>query len=216
VFAAVKLLELFAGSRSIGRVAERKGWRVCSVDLQPFKGIDIVGDVLTMNVRDFPFVPDAIWASPPCTSFSVLSLAKHWTPEHQPKTVDALLGVELVRRTIAIIRYFEKHNPYLAFYIENPRGKLRKLPVVAGLPRATVTYCKYGDTRMKPTDIWTNNLRTGEFAGGWKPRPMCTAGNPNCRHEQCSGGLCGVAGQRGAYERSKIPAQLAAEVIDAV
>ena len=26
-----------------------------------------------------------------------------------------------------------------------------------GLPRYTVTYCKYGDTRMKPTDIWTNH-----------------------------------------------------------
>lgn len=26
-----------------------------------------------------------------------------------------------------------------------------------GLPRYTVTYCQYGDTRQKPTDIWTNH-----------------------------------------------------------
>lgn len=26
-----------------------------------------------------------------------------------------------------------------------------------GLPRYTITYCQYGDTRMKPTDIWTNH-----------------------------------------------------------
>ena len=32
--------------------------------------------------------------------------------------------------------------------------------------RHTVSYCKYGDTRMKPTDIWTNNLN-------WQPKPMC-------------------------------------------
>lgn len=25
------------------------------------------------------------------------------------------------------------------------------------LPRYTVTYCQYGDNRMKPTDIWTNH-----------------------------------------------------------
>lgn len=84
----------------------------------------------------------------------------------------------------------------------------------SNIPRATVTYCKYGDTRMKPTDIWTNNLKH------WRPRPMCFNGNPNCRHEQCSSaeswaGKCGTLKLSGAYERSKVPAALAREVLKA-
>ena len=39
------------------------------------------------------------------------------------------------------------------------------------LPRKTVTYCKYGDMRMKPTDIWTNDIT-------WIPRKECKKG-PN-------------------------------------
>ena len=41
------------------------------------------------------------------------------------------------------------------YFIENPRGGMRKMEWMKGLPRYTVTYCEYGDNRMKPTDIWT-------------------------------------------------------------
>ena len=30
--------------------------------------------------------------------------------------------------------------------------------MLKGIPRKTVCYCQYGEDRMKPTDIWTNNL----------------------------------------------------------
>ena len=46
-------------------------------------------------------------------------------------------------------------NPKL-FFIENPRGGMRTMDFVAGIPRYTVTYCQYGERFMKPTDIWTN------------------------------------------------------------
>ena len=51
------------------------------------------------------------------------------------------------------------------YFIENPRGMLRKQKMMEEFTRYTITYCKYGDDRMKPTDIWTNM--------DWKPRPMC-------------------------------------------
>jgi hypothetical protein len=212
-----KLIELFAGSRSIGRIAERRGWSVCSMDLMPFAGIDVIGDISTVRGRDFPFVPDAIWASPPCTTFSVASLRHHWTVDGLPKTREAHEGIELIRHTLRVIRYFLDRNNRMAFYIENPRGKLRSLPLFRDLPRVTVTYCKYGDMRMKPTDIWTNNLNDHR-GRGWKPRKACFAGNPDCHHEQCAHRLwtCGTQGLRNAYERSKIPAALAREVLDAV
>ena len=59
--------------------------------------------------------------------------------------------------------------------MENPRGVLRKLDVVKGLPKHTVWYCTYGDDRAKPTDIWTNDLF-------WTPRPVCKNGNKDCHH----------------------------------
>jgi len=41
----MNVLELFAGSRSIGKVAEELGYNVFSVDIEPFKNIDLVKDI---------------------------------------------------------------------------------------------------------------------------------------------------------------------------
>src|SRR5574343_40807 len=62
----MNVLELFAGSRSIGKVAEARGHKVFSSDIQPFERIDHVGDILKMDLNIVPFVPDMVWASPPC------------------------------------------------------------------------------------------------------------------------------------------------------
>lgn len=61
----LKLLEIFAGSRSVGRVGEFLGMQVRSVDIEGFDGVDIVGDLLAMKPSKFnAFKPDIIWASP--------------------------------------------------------------------------------------------------------------------------------------------------------
>jgi site-specific DNA-cytosine methylase len=73
----MKILELFAGSRSIGKVAT--GHDVFSSDIEQFGGIDYVADILEFDYTKVPFVPDMIWASPPCTGFSVAALGHHWT-----------------------------------------------------------------------------------------------------------------------------------------
>jgi hypothetical protein len=211
----MNLLELFAGSRSVGR--EAAGYRVFSSDVTAFEGIDLVKDIRGVQPRDIPFVPDVIWASPPCTFFSVASIGKHWTPDHQPKTENAKLGVELVKKTFEIIDHFLTFNPNLKWFMENPRGKLRKLPVVFGLPRATVFYCRYGDTRMKPTDIWTNHLSTIFNPDGWMPRGECWNGNLDCHHEPAPrGSKTGTQGLKGAYERSRIPPELVREILASV
>jgi hypothetical protein len=209
----LKLLELFAGSRSIGKVAKRRGWQVTSVDLKPFKDIDLVADINTVDVRGFPF------------SFQTLSgrrrrvrrfLHHHWDYREGPKSDAAVDGIRAVLSTLRVIAYFGRCNPRLIYYIENPRGKLRTLPPMQGMAKATVCYCRYGDIRMKPTDIWTNNLAGPGNALGWRPRRMCSPGNPNCHHEQCgSGGRCGTRGLRNAYERSKIPTALARDILAA-
>jgi hypothetical protein len=99
--------------------------------------------------------------------------------------------------------------------MENPTGKLRKLPIVKGnFDRATITYCKYGDTRMKPTDIWSNNIYNPLFnKDGWKPKERCNPGNI-CHHELAPrGSKTGTQGLKGAYNRSKLPTELCISVL---
>lgn len=64
----MNVLELFAGSRSIGKMAERMGMKVYSSDINDFQNINYVVDILNFDVNKIPFKPDIIWASPPCTS----------------------------------------------------------------------------------------------------------------------------------------------------
>lgn len=81
----MNLLELFAGSRSIGSVGEELGMKVFSSDINNFENIDYVTDILEFDVTNVPFIPDVIWASPPCTFFSVASIGRHWYKDHTPK-----------------------------------------------------------------------------------------------------------------------------------
>lgn len=205
----MKILELFAGSRSIGKVAESKGMEVFSSDIENFKDINYVVDILKFNTDVVPFTPDAIWASPPCTFFSVASIGKHWNADHTPKSSNALLGVSIVQKTIDIIKHFRELNPNLIYFVENPRGKLRKLPVTDYFDfRHTVTYCQYGDKRMKPTDIWTNSTT-------WIPKSICKNGSP-CHEAAPRGSSTGTQGIKGDYDRSKIPEQLCEEIINSL
>jgi hypothetical protein len=202
----MKVIELFAGSRSIGKAAEALGLDVWSTDLHPFDGVDLAEDILKLSADDIPHAGEdtILWASPPCTGFSVASIGRHWTGGHRayiPNSDTARLGMELVQHTLKLI---EDINPRY-WFIENPRGVLRKLPIMEGLTRHTVTYCQYGDERMKPTDIWTN-------CEGWTPRPACKNGM-SCHVAAPRGSSTGTQGRKGNYERSKIPHDLCKEVL---
>jgi len=200
----MKVLELFAGSRSIGKVADKMGWQVFSSDYEAFEGIDYQIDILQFDVNKVPFKPDIIWASPPCTGFSVAAIGRNWEKTETdaiPKTDTARLGIELVKKTIEIIEHFKPKY----FFIENPRGMLRTLQIMQQFKRQSVTYCQYGDDRMKPTDIWTNS-------DNWTPRPMCKNGD-SCHISAPRGSRTGTQGLANAYERSKIPEQLCEEVL---
>ena len=211
------VLELFAGSRSIGKEAEKLSYNVFSSDINDFEKIDYVTDINSFDVDKVPFIPDVIWASPPCTYFSVASIGKHWNKDHTPKSDNAMKGVEYVRSTLKIIDHFLNINPDVKFFIENPRGKLRKLKVVEGLDRATVWYCKYGDIRAKPTDIWSNHIKSVLNPNGWIPREQCFNGNTNCHHQPAPrGSQTGTQGIKGNYNRSKIPQKLCEEVLKSI
>ena len=210
----MKILELFAGSRSIGKVAEERGHEVFSVDIKKFEGIDLAIDIEQLTPDLIPFSPNMIWASPPCTTYSVAGIRFH-RKDGKPVSDFAYKSDKLVKNTLQIINYYK-----CIYYIENPRGLLRKQPFMIGLPKTTIWYCKYGDNVAKPTDIWSNNIRNIFNAYGWQPKAECFNGNKNCHHDKCPRGTSGstglgTQGRSNNYERSKIPYKLCLEIITA-
>ncbi|MBL4648776.1 MAG: hypothetical protein JKY03_03525 [Aureispira sp.] len=201
---------MFAGSRSIGKVAQELDCEVFSIDIHPFEGIDFVKDIEFLKLSDVPFKPDIIWASPPCTSYSIAAITHH-RDNGRPKTDFAAKSDRVILNMLKIIKESD-----CIFYIENPRGYLRKMPFMQGLARETVWYCKYGHKNAKPTDIWSNNIRSLWNLDGWQPRPICHNGNRACHHEAAPrSSKSGTQGQRNNYERSKIPPQLCHEIMSA-
>jgi hypothetical protein len=159
----LKLLELFKGTGSVGKVAKRLGMEVMSVDLLAKYKPDITADILEWDYKAFHketgFTPDLLWASPPCNTFSTLAYVfkERNTKNAKPHSARAKQGTAILYRTLEIIEYFQKLNPKLVYVVENPRGMMRLDEKVIKLPhRDTTLYCLYGDERRKPTDFFNN------------------------------------------------------------
>ena len=195
----MKILELFCGTKSFSNVAEKRGHSCVTVDNNPEFKPTLVRDIGSLLINDGS--PDIIWASPPCQCFSIASIGANWLPNYIPKNLNTIIALGLLESTIKII---DQLNPKF-FFIENPRGMMRKMPIMQDLHRKTVTYCRYGDTRMKPTDIWTNAI-------DWQPRPMCKNGD-SCHVSAPRGSRTGTQGLKNATERGRVPRELCLEII---
>jgi site-specific DNA-cytosine methylase len=201
------IYDFFAGTGSATKAFEDAGHTVIKVELDTYFEAD-ERDILKLTADELVSKygrPDFIWASPPCTTFSVASIGKHWNVDKTPKTEAAKLAIELVSHTIKLITDI---NPKLGWLMENPRGMLRNQSVVSHLPRRTVTYCGYGDFRMKPTDVWGS-------IGKWISRPACKNGD-KCHQSAPRGSRTGTQGINGAKDRSVIPYALSKEIYENV
>jgi len=191
----------------MARAFRNRGFETVTLDLH--QEADIQKDILELQAKNLPGPFDVIWASPPCTTFSVCTISRHFVDGY-PVSVEAFQGLQLVLKTIQLIHELKPRY----FFIENPRGMLRSFPFMRRFIRRTATYCQYGDTRQKPTDIWTNNPH-------WHPRPICGPGDA-CHEASPRGSSGGTQGSSGgtqglanAYERGKIPMELCREIAEA-
>jgi hypothetical protein len=213
-------LDLFSGTGSATRYfRESDKWEVVGIDKNPNLESDIESDVLNFDVNEVNESVDFVWASPPCKSFSVANIYNNWSLKSKdlrlPKSKKALKGVELVFYTLYII---ENLNPTY-WFLENPRGGLRK---IIGEPQAderrsnmpdrcspgTVTYCQFGDDRMKPTDLWGVHPESFEY-------PFCSKG-ADCHNSATRGSDEGTQGRNKGADRWRVPDGLAKAVFDAV
>lgn len=153
----MKVLELFSGTRSVGKICDELGWETISVDM--ILPATHQCDIMDFDYKQYPKDTfDIVHASPPCHTFS--KIQDSWIGRKQKGetvTMDTILkridkeGLPLLRKTQEIINYFDPKY----YLIENPATS--KMKNYLDLPNYVVDYCMYSDWGYrKRTRIWTN------------------------------------------------------------
>tara|TARA_Y100001963_G_scaffold32158_1_gene44424 strand:- start:1667 stop:2278 length:612 start_codon:yes stop_codon:yes gene_type:complete len=178
----MRVLELFSGTGSVGKVCKQLGWEVISVDM--LLPADHQVDIMKFDYQQYDKNHfDIVWASPPCTEYS----------KAKTQGIRDINGAnKLVLKTLQIINYFNCHY----WFIENPQtGKLKDQEFMRNLQYVDADYCMYGLPYRKRTRFWTNKDITNDTI------LLC---NKNCgsfingRHI----GSCGCGGQGQGHKKS--------------
>lgn len=215
MFKKLKVLELFAGTRSIGKAFEEKGHEVFSIEWdRQHKNIDWYVDISTIKAQDILErfgQPDIIWCSPDCTSYSIAGISHHRKKEENGNLTPTSDYAKFCDTTNNhVMNLIKELNPKY-FFIENPRGGFRKMNFIQDVPKYTVTYCQYTmdlpleQRRMKPTDLFTNHPNP-EF------KPACKNG-ATCHVSAPRGSQTGTQGIKGSVDRSRIPDELCNHIV---
>jgi hypothetical protein len=201
------------GCRTGSSVASWKaaGDKIIGVDWEEF-GQEIIGDFTKEETwkiidnrigLDQPY--DFIWFSPDCSIFSMANM--RWKPnisrDFEPVSERAIREIEGIK---FVIQKIKERSPRLGWVMENPRALMRKMDFVQDLDRVTVSYCQYGDSRMKPTDLF------GEIPWLFEPK-LCKNGD-KCHTPAPRGSSTGTQGMT-KTKAGKIPFELSFRIREA-
>ncbi|MBC1548273.1 DNA cytosine methyltransferase, partial [Listeria sp. FSL L7-1435] len=122
----MKVLELFAGTRSIGKAFEENGHEVFSVEWdKSHKNIDWYQDISQITADDVLMrfgKPDIIWASPDCTTYSIAAISHHRVKD---VSGNLLANSEYAKQCDItnkhVLELIKSLEPTY-FFIENPRS----------------------------------------------------------------------------------------------
>lgn len=222
----MRVIDLYSGVGGWSEAFLQRGHEVLRID-NDVRFTDVPNTFIQDVTEYGPIDPnywDVVLASPPCQGFSVASLGKMWDkgPPLRPKHPTALAGVILLRKTLRLIADL---NPTY-WWLENPRGMMRRMPELEENPAIShvqVSYCQYGESRQKMTDLW------GVWPTTWTCRPWCRAEprlhgyssdglmvvGPDgqvCHEAASRGSRTGTQGIKDVALRSAIPFELSEEV----
>ncbi|PSQ59077.1 DNA methyltransferase [Halobacteriales archaeon SW_7_71_33] len=190
-----RCLDLFAGLGGFSSAfAESEVWAVTTVDIEERFKPDICADVFDLRPSDLGEY-DVVLASPPCPEFSP---AQNLNGKHDPDE-DA---IALVHHAIGLAKGIKPEY----WVLENPRGRLRSY---IGRPETTVTYCQYGQERMKPTDLW------GQHPTAFVSQRCDYGDGCHINHRSGSNAQRDELGMKTAAARSKVPHGLSEAIREA-
>jgi hypothetical protein len=159
-------LELFCGTKSVGKSLQKFGFHVDSLDIDPKVNATWTCDILTWDYKQIESgTYDYTHASCPCTEYSIAR-----TTAKTPRNLE--LADSIVAKTLEIVKYLQP----TCYTLENPQtGLLKTRDVIQGIPFVDVTYCKYSDganhTYRKATRLWG-------YLPMFRPREICTRKSP--------------------------------------
>jgi len=141
----LRVLELFCGTKSIGKCCDVLGWESISVDIDKKYNPTHLCDIIHFDYKQYPKdYFDIVWSSPPCTQYS----------KAKSRGIRDIEGAnKIVLKTLEIINYFDCKF----WFLENPQTSLLKNQYfMKELKFVDGDYCMYGKPYRKRTRIWTN------------------------------------------------------------
>ena len=207
----MKVLELFAGTGVLSEAFRKRGHEAFTVDWnETCEGLSLKADIGRLSAREVLSRfgrPDVLWASPDCMTYSVAAIAHH-RDGLKPKSHYAMVCDAVNEHVCELVRELKPK----VWFIENPRGMMRKMPFIlkllsdTGGKRHTITYCQYGEKRQKPTDIFTNHPDP-------RFKPPCSRGDP-CHEAAPRGSKTGTQGLKGRRDRARLPSALCRHIVE--